>query len=92
MWAACYKYVRGSFFVSGIRIVVVRDLAKVEARVRFPYPAPDGSKSPLIFPENPLPSKTSDVINSSFATDHRLTGRDGAPEWCIDTQLIDRLS
>jgi hypothetical protein len=25
---------------SGIRIVVVRDLAKVEARVRFPYPAP----------------------------------------------------
>jgi hypothetical protein len=26
--------------VRGIRIVVVRDLAKVEARVRFPYPAP----------------------------------------------------
>jgi hypothetical protein len=27
--------------VRGIRIVVVRDLAKVEARVRFPYPAPE---------------------------------------------------
>jgi hypothetical protein len=26
---------------SGIRIVVVRHLAKVEARVRFSYPAPD---------------------------------------------------
>jgi hypothetical protein len=29
-----------SLQVGGIRIVVVRDLAKVEARVRFPYPAP----------------------------------------------------
>ena len=28
------------FLARGIRIVVVRDLAKVEARVRFPYPAP----------------------------------------------------
>jgi hypothetical protein len=37
--ATCYKYfVR--FLVRGIRIVVVRHLAKVEARVRFPYPAP----------------------------------------------------
>src|SRR5262249_47301758 len=31
--------------LSGIRIVVVRDLAKVEARVRFPYPAPSDSSS-----------------------------------------------
>jgi hypothetical protein len=28
------------FLAGGIRIVVVRHLAKVEARVRFPYPAP----------------------------------------------------
>jgi hypothetical protein len=37
--------------VRGIRIVVVRDLAKVEARVRFPYPAPASTqwncKNPL---------------------------------------------
>jgi hypothetical protein len=43
-WAACYKCgSRDGFRERGIRIVVVRDLAKVEARVRFPYPAPINS-------------------------------------------------
>ena len=37
---AINKCLARSCSVCGIRIVVVRDLAKVEARVRFPYPAP----------------------------------------------------
>src|SRR5271168_1078784 len=37
---AINKCLARSCSVRGIRIVVVRDLAKVEARVRFPYPAP----------------------------------------------------
>jgi hypothetical protein len=53
---ACYKYYfAASFPVGGIRIVVVRDLAKVEARVRFPYPAPNF----------PLFSTADAVVNSA---------------------------
>src|SRR6202789_939831 len=37
---AINKCLARSWSECGIRIVVVRDLAKVEARVRFPYPAP----------------------------------------------------
>src|SRR5579863_8998038 len=42
-WAACYNFFKqwaSCLPARGIRIVVVRHLAKVEARVRFSYPAP----------------------------------------------------
>jgi hypothetical protein len=37
--------IKWGFVERGIRIVVVRHLAKVEARVRFPYPAPTLEKN-----------------------------------------------
>jgi hypothetical protein len=51
--------------LGGIRIVVVRDLAKVEARVRFPYPAPAGSES------TPLPP----VVNRDQSKKSRPNGQ-----------------
>jgi hypothetical protein len=73
--AACYKCFRSARrrSVSGIRIVVVRHLAKVEARVRFSYPAPFTHRPELHSP--PAKGKSSGERTDRLELADELDGR-----------------